>query len=690
MRSCIKHLIPSPFPLRKNLTIFFLVGFLCWGSSTTTWAQVTTRDDLNKDDVVGTLVMVEESTEAVLDLLERLTGKIILRPQNIQPQKINFDSRGPLTRQQAITAMESLLSMNGLAIIEIDETFSRAVQASVPVNPFTPEVITEEGLRSAPSQKVYSKIYTLDFLTVEQAMEILPKFTTPNIPSLVPFNKSKSIMVTDALSNLQRIEAILDELDQPKAFDDLILFIPLEYVEARNLQDQLSQFAESNLASHLAGNTTFAADERSNQLVVLTHPSNEELIRDLVERFDVDVAPFTKSEVFYIKHAEATSVAGLIEQVISGQQRIFDDSQTTATTRQRSGRQNQGSQDAGSGPSPEGNDLNLQFSEYVGIVADERSNAIVAYGTSSDINQIQDLIKNIDIILAQVRIEVIIAEVTLTNDFNRGIDAFNVDYDVDGNDEIGFNIDGRAFNLTGTIRDFSLQSVFNTARTNSNVDVLSAPTIVTTHNQEAIINVSESRPIITSVQSDATNVTSTRSNVSFRDIGIRLTVKPLIGSNGIIQMEIEQAVESVVGTTLIDGNEQPIIGIREATSFVSVSDQDTVILGGLQETSFTDSRSRVTIVGSIPLLGELFRGKRNEERVRELLIFIRPIILADTQEASRSASRTIENANSRETIEQYFEEGLKIDDYKQSDPGPTIELWRWLSNSKNSEEEQQN
>lgn len=685
-------------PPARPLLIWGASLLLLLGGTLRGYSQVTPQDDLEEEDIVGTLVMVDESTEAVLDLLEKLTGRVILRPQNIQPQKINFDSRGPLTREQAIIALESLLSMNGLAIVEVDETFSRAVQSSVPINSFTPEILSPEDLDAPPTQKVYSRIYNFDFLTVDQVLEILPNFTTPNVPAPIPFRQANSIMVTDALSNLQRLETIFADLDQPRQFDDLVLFIPLEHVGVRELQDQLTRLAENSLAPWFSGNTTFAADERTNQLVVFTHPSNEPIIRDLVSQFDIDVAPFTGSEVFYIKHAEATAVANLIEQVISGQRDANDNTQS-AGANLRNNRNPQANAQSPQNPQVQANlesgSPNLQFSEFVGIVADERSNAIVAYGTASDINYIQDLIGKIDILLAQVRIEVIIAEVTLSNEVNRGIEAFEIDYNVDtgsgfpGDNEIGFNLDGRAFDLAGTVKDFSLQSVFDTARTNSNVEVLSAPAIVTTHNQEAIINVSESRPIITSVQSDTTNVSSTRSNVSFRDIGIRLTVKPLIGSNGVIQMEIEQAVESVVGTTLIDGNEQPIIGVREATSFVSVSDQEVVVLGGLQETTLSDTRGRVSLFGDIPLLGELFRNKRKEERVRELLIFIRPVILADTQQASSEATRMIEESNSREPLDSYLREGLEIDQRSRRDPGPTIELWRWISDPLTKEENEE-
>lgn len=683
-----KHTPHPKFRSSRPQAFAILVALLAFlVAPTLSLAQVTPQDDLNEDDVVGTLVMVEESTEAVLDLLEKLTGRVILRPQNLQPQKINFDSRGPLTRDQAIMALESLLSMNGLAIVEVDQTFSRAVQSSVPVNPLTPEILSDDQLQSPPSQKVYSRIFKFDFLSLEQVLEILPSFTTPNVPAPVPFRQSNSVLITDALSNLQRLETLFADLDNPREFDDRILFLPLEHVNARELQDQLSRLSETSLSSYFSGNTTFSADERTNQLVVFTHPSNENLIRDLVAQFDIDVAPFTGSDVFYIKHAEATEVASLIQQVISGQRQANEETQSAGANLRPNRANQQANQNSGPQPQAgaEGGSPNLQFSEFVGIVADERSNAIVAYGTSSDIRYIEDLIGKIDILLAQVRIEVIIAEVTLSNEVNRGIEAFEIDYNVDagngfpGANEVGFNLDGRAFDLAGTVKNFSLQTVFDTARTNSNVEVLSAPAIVTTHNQEAVINVSESRPIITSVQSDTTNVSSTRSNVSFRDIGIRLTVKPLIGSNGVIQMEVEQAVESVVGTTLIDGNEQPIIGVREATSFVSVSDLDVVVLGGLQETSVSDTRGRVALFGDVPLLGELFRNKRKEERIRELLIFIRPVILEDTSAASKNAGMTIDASNSKEPIIKYLDEGLKIDAQRRKDPGPTIELWRWLS-----------
>ena len=211
--------------------------------------------------------------------------------------------------------------------------------------------------------------------------------------------------------------------------------------------------------------------------------------------------------------------------------------------------------------------------------------------------------------------------------------------------------------VSGSLKDFSINTILKTARRNTEVTILSTPTLVTTHNQEASINVVESRPVITATQSDNFGGTSLRSSVQYRDIGIELIVKPLIGPNGIIQMEIDQKIETVVDTVDIDGNEQPIIGKRQAKSFLSVADKELIVLGGLQQLDNTETRGRMAILGEIPLLGKLFRSRADEQTKRELLIFIRPEILLTTDDAYRNTIENIEKLTRRDTIEKLLEEG---------------------------------
>ena len=611
---------------------------------------------------VGIIRISDMGANEVLDMLERFTGRPVLRQQNLPAVKINFSSQGPMKKWEAVLALESLLSLNGIAITDLGEKFLKAVPAAA-IGTQVPVMIEESTLEATPSQKIYAKFFRLTYLSTTEAVPLLQPLLTQGAP--VEFFKSNSLMITDALVNLQRVERILERIDQPPEVDVEILFFPLKHVAASEITKRFEGLQSGSLKRYLENNTTFVGDDRTNQLIVFTHPSNNQIISDFIEKLDVDVAPLTQTEVFFLKHADATEVTNLIEQVITGQQQARDErsAQRGQGTRQQEARsQPQGQTPPQPTPATStrsellaaSGGENLQFSDFVRIVADPRGNSIVAYGTPSDLVYLKEIVDKIDILLAQVRIEVIIAEVTLTKDRLRGIDAFNADFNLLNASEINFGITApgtsrvpSGFSFSGSVKDFSISAVIDAARRSSEVTVLSAPTIVTTHNQEATINVGESRPVITATQSDSTLGTSIRSNVQFRDIGIELKVKPLIGANGIVQLEIDQKVESVVSSVTIDGNDQPIIGVRQATSFVSVADGQLIVLGGLQEINETEGKSRLWFFGSIPVLGGLFGSKTVEETKRELLMFIEPHVITQTADANRGR-----RAGDRETPDQ--------------------------------------
>lgn len=189
------------------------------------------------------------------------------------------------------------------------------------------------------------------------------------------------------------------------------------------------------------------------------------------------------------------------------------------------------------------------------------------------------------------------------------------------------------FSISGSVKDLSLAAAFNKSELRNKVKVLSSPTIVTTHNKKATINVSQSQPIITGSTSDLQNTNTTRSTVTYRDIGIKLEVTPRIGDNGVIQMEVTQAVENIAGSTTIDGNSQPLIGKREATSYVTASDREVIILAGLQSTAETITEGKVWLLGDIPGLGYFFRPETVTHERRELIIFLKPYVVDPVKQA---------------------------------------------------------
>ena len=196
-----------------------------------------------------------------------------------------------------------------------------------------------------------------------------------------------------------------------------------------------------------------------------------------------------------------------------------------------------------------------------------------------------------------------------------------------------------------------------------NTRVLSAPRIVVSHNEEGIINVSRSQPIVTASTSFSNSNNNTRSSIEYRDIGIKLTVTPLIGADGTVQMVIEQSVENVVETIFIDDNPQPIIGVREATSTVSVKDGQIVVLGGLQENTGSDSSDYFPVIGRLPLIKNIFGGSTEDYDRTEIIIFIRPTVLQNTDVAFDVSKGYIEAASETEVIKEYIDTNSTNDIY---------------------------
>ena len=635
------------------------------------------------DTVIDLIVLTDETAIQVLELLEQLTGKIILRRQDIPATKINFNSRGPLKKSEAILALESLLSLNGIMLTDMGGRFLKAVPAA---NPSTqvPNMIMGSTLEKESSQQIYAKLFKLNYLVADQTTTaMITPFLSPS-NSLTVFEKSNAFLITDALINLQRIESLIAEMDKPEEIREEIEFIKLEFIQAKDMEGQLSALIDGSLKSYLQGNTKITTDERTNQLIVVTHPRNLELIYSVIENIDIDAAPLTASEVYPLKQAKAEEVVKIIDEIITGQRKSREeDAKTSNTTEIRI----ETAASAENTNTNNSNNASLQFSDFVGLSADDRTNAIVAYGTQQDLKTIQALIEKIDVPLPQVRIEAIITEVRLSENQSTGLENFNLIFDtIEKAESLGTKLQfsnsgvqtstiidsssGTATTVDAPIHigNFTLTGLLEIAEEDSDVKVLSTPSIVVSHNEEGVINVSESRPIVTGSTSSVTTTgssTSLRDTVEYRDIGIQLEVTPLIGSDGSIQIEIEQSADQIAGSVEVNDNAQPIIGKREANSTITVQDGEIAVLAGLQQNKVDNSGSYFPLIGRLPLLKNILSGTSKNYDRTELIIFIRPTIVRNPSEAENITSEILENYEEGETIENYLDTGTIRDIYMQ-------------------------
>jgi general secretion pathway protein D len=642
------------------------------------------------EEIIGPIQMRGETLEAVLYQLGRWTNRSIIRPQALPATEGYTLTLPPMPKSEATLAVETMLELSGVAVSPLGEHFLKIVPINQ-VRAESPEMIEGSSLDLPPSGRIVTKIFRLSFLHVNEFKDQSGSLLNSTLNGLVLFEKSNAVMITDSLSTIQRVERLLQELDKPATAGLQPKFYPLQHAKASDLVGKITAILKPPLSNRLSSATSVSADDRTNQIVVISDPRQYPFFDELISKFDMQAAPNTRNEVIPLKHATAKDVATLLTNLVSGRNQAASKGDqaggktgTLPRTQTAPGTPPPG---AAGAPTSVASLLGeagttTDFSSLLTILADDRSNSIVVSGTVDDVRLIREVVDKVDVLLAQVSIQVVIAEVTLTDSDTSGINALNLTVGTNTvpgtlhqgthitNFDTGTSTNGIAgWNITGgVVNPLSFSAALGNNGNKSNVKVLSADTIVTTHNKQAEFVVSQQQPIITgsTTTPGATTTTSglvSSSTVTYKDIGIDVKVTPLIGDDGSVQLEIDQKVDDVVSTVTIDNNSQPIIGHREATSFVNVTDGQMIVLGGLQQTKHTTNQTKLGFIYEIPIISQLLGGRTHEEDRTELLLFVRPHIIPPN-DASKDAKASINQLTDKEQVKRYLDEPSK--DKKES------------------------
>lgn len=669
---------PNRMPFQPRILLILLALVLASGSGAQT------------PEPMGPALQIR-SLEGAVQQLELLTDRPLLRAVPVPDSPLDFNTREPMPQSELIMALQSLLSINGIAVVSVGDFLKLVPVAEVQRH--SPDLIEGTTLDMQPSLAWYMKQFNFNFLNARTDELEMVRGLMSNPQFIITYPKANSILLTDTLANLQRIERVLVKADRADPDVTELYFFELENVEATEIANQLQSLLldeGSTISLAYRNNTKIEADDRTNQLILVTHPDNYERLTEIVEKLDIDVEPVTNHLSYYLRHAEeASQVAGILNELIQAQQQAAEDATGRAgrTGANRGGQGEAGGQGNGQQPPrtveqaaanvARGASPRLFFSDFVNVVADERANAIHATGTENDLRIIEELLEKIDVALPQVRIEVVIADVTLNQGQSSGLDAFNVEIDGDGTidfpsldfgpgDNQGLGLSNVNVPIEGDFFDnVSLAASIGFSRTSGDANILSTPTILTQHNKTATIVVAEQRPLITGT---TTNDTGTTSSVDFRRVGIELEVTPLIGKNGEIQLEISQSSDDFGDTVAtIDGTDQPAIFERQAQSFVSVQSGQTIVLGGLRQRDTDYRRNRLFLLGDLPILGPLFQPEEYSVTETELIIFIRPTVVENPAEVDRLTLEELEDLDETgDTLREYFRTG----DFPGPNPPP--------------------
>lgn len=457
----------------------------------------------------------------------------------------------------------------------------------------------------------------------------------PQYGHLTTYEPSNALIITDTRANVARMNELVVQLDKIGVTHTDV--IPLRYANSADVVAMLTQLEKPDPNRGMTTSPpVIVADKRTNAVVISGDDLTRQRLKLLVDDLDRPQSKNSNVRVIYLKYAKAEEVA----KVLSGMM-----------------------QSIGQGGKPaEGAPANTAAPA---VQADEATNSVLITADVDTMDTMLSIIESLDIRRAQVLVEAIIVEITGNNAKEIGIEWM---YQADDAGFGGFTSGGAmgtvaapALNLLNNPDDSTALAalasgintvkapVFGVGRLGKNVDflsvlkllqttestnILSTPSLLTTDNNEASILVGQQVPFVTGSYSGLGNG-STGNNTSFsspfntvnrEDVGIKLQVTPQINEGDSLVLDIEQEISSVIGNTQNSPN-GPTTSKREIKTQVLAGDGQTVVLGGLIEDQLNKGDQRVPVLGSIPVLGHLFRSQSASKRKTNLLIFLRPTII---------------------------------------------------------------
>lgn len=594
-------------------------------------------DKVELDKLVQT---VSDATCRSFIVADGVRGKIsIIGPEN---GKLMLDA------DQFYGAFLAALDANGLAAVP-QGRFTRIVekktarQFSIPLVPPDGDVVGAELL---------TRIHRLANVEVEAVRPALTAFLSQGAELVaVP---PDLLVVTDLAPNQQRIDQVLTLIDVPRAPNEAMRLVTVRHAEAQDLLDKVTRALSPKSPPKNGESLVTVADERTNRILLVGPVGLVDRAEQLIGQLDVEVQGDARARVVRLKNADAKDLAGTLEAMTGG-----------GSSARKSNVPGVG---AVSQPGT--------TTGEVRITANEALNALLIVSNASDYRALSEVIEQLDQPVRQVFIETVILEVNLSADSKLGLSVHGTAGDstagaVFGSQPEGstsslslaslasagglvFGLQGPVLSQLASVLGISVPSFgisLAASQSNSDVNVMSMPHILTADNKEAEITVGQKVPFqlgvnnsalasaLASGSTAASSLAQYTSSISREKVELKLTVKPHIGDGDDIRLEINQSAEELAGTSTSAG---PITSTRTQKTQVVAKNEETLVLGGIMQDREIETVNKTPVLGDIPLLGALFRHTVKTKNKVNLVVLLTPHIVNGAADFKRLVARKME------------------------------------------------
>lgn len=595
---------------------------------------------------------------------------------------VSFSTATPVSRQEALSILETLLSWSNNALIKQGDSYVVLPASKAIAGKLVPQMPL-----SAPANGLSARLFPLKYISATEMQKLLKPYANDDtFLSVDPSRNMLSLAGTpEELNNYQRTIETFD-VNWLKGMS--IGVFALEHASVTELMPQIKEVFGPNSDTPLAGMVKFLPVERTNSIVAISsQPEYLNDIGDWIRTIDNGGGNEPQLYVYDVRNMKAVDLAKYLQQIYGTQQANKSDGAkvapglqtkslsslntaststlgSNATSADASDSQDQESNtqadDASTDSDSDSADDDGQASggggneesdgsldQSIRISAEKNSNQLLVRTRPSQWKEIEAAIHRLDNMPMQVQIETRILEVNLTGDLDMGVQWYLGRLAGNSSSTTVANASGSQGALGGGGAGLSstdsmfysfvsskLQVALHALETSGRTQVLSAPSLVVMNNQKAKIQVGDDIPISQTSISTTTS-TSTVSSVEYVQTGVILSVVPRINPGGLVYMDINQQVSdaatSSTSSSTTDSN--PTISTRSVATQVAVQSGQTVLLGGLIKQNDSQTNSSVPYLGRIPGLGWLFGNSSKSHSRTELVVLITPRVISNNNQA---------------------------------------------------------
>lgn len=599
----------------------------------------------------------------VREVAKVILGDYLKRSYTVHPAvsgTVTFRTVKPIAMKDLLPTLEMLLRQNGAAVVE-----ENGIYKILPIAMVRGSVSPQLGLTSMALPAGFSVLVVpLQYVSAQEMVKILEPFAADNTIRADPVRNL--VILAGNQRELSHLMDTVQMFDVDWLAGYSVGVFPMKSVDVKTLMGDLDKIFGPGAQNPLAGIVRVIPIERMNAVVVVTtQPKYLDTAKNWLEKIDQAGGTGgggTRFFVYQVKNGKAENLAQLVGDLFSSRRTT-----TSAPTLAPGSRPTEIRSTPFGQPTPPAQTTTTSVTpsatfsipgsgsgttqNEVRVIADKDTNSLLILATPGDYEVIANALKQLDITRRQVLVEVLLAEVKLTDNLQYGLDWYlrtrnntigslnaggglnpvasgGVGTDITGLPPVNFS-GLQLINLTGT----EVRAVLRALGTDGKTKILADPQVMVLDNEKAEIKVGDRISVQTAQQTGVSTGTGVVNSFQYLETGILLAVTPRINSGGMVTLEVNQEVSAPDFTTVTAANPNPSVSTRNAKTSVVVANGESVALGGLISENNGFSTSGIPLLSKIPVLGALF-GTQNVTRQRtELVLVITPKIVSDPVQA---------------------------------------------------------